>query len=69
MVVLVVALEVYKNTSSQVSLLNASISSKFEEFNFKNIEVPIRKEDQAWFERAHVKAHVFRDRRYSNIIE
>ena len=40
--------------SSHLSLLNASSSSKSEEFNLKDIEILVGKEDHPWFKRACV---------------
>ena len=37
------------------SFLNVFNSSKFEEFNFKDIEMLVDSEDQHWFKRTHVE--------------
>ena len=40
--------------SSKLSLLNASSSSKSEEFNLKDIEVLVDSKEQHWFKWDHI---------------
>ena len=44
----------YDKKSSQFSLLNASSSSKSEEFKLKDIEMHVGKENQPWLKQAHL---------------
>ena len=44
--------------SCHLSSLNASGCCKFEEFNLKDIEVHVEKEDQQWFKQAHITKYL-----------